>query len=265
MSLKQTYGSRALIAGASEGLGAAFARYLAAAGMDLVLIARRKEPLDQLAAELTSAYSVNVQNIICDLSDQDAASQISASLQGQEINMLVYNAALAYIGKFEDNDPEYYQKMAQANMVTPMNLLHLLGKPMLEKGRGACIMMASLAGFQGSGFLATYAASKAFDRILAESLWYEWKNRGVDVIACCAGATATPNYVNSNPGKTSPFAPKVQSPEAVVKECFSHLGKRPSFTSGRGNKIATFFMQNLLPRKMAINIMGDTARQMYGL
>ena len=100
---------------------------------------------------------------------------------------------------------------------------------------------------------------------MAESLWYEWKDRGIDVIACCAGATSTPNFIETKPEKTNFFAPKVQSPEEVMKECFEKLGKQPSFISGSGNKWASFIMQKLLPRKMAINIMGDTTRKMYRL
>jgi hypothetical protein len=123
--------------------------------------------------------------------------------------------------------------------------------------------MSSLAGFRGSGFLATCAASKAFIRVLAESLWYEWKSKGVDVIACCAGATATPNYIRSMPGKTSFAAPQPQKPEAVVKECMRKLGKVPSFTSGSGNKLAAFLMQHIFSRKKAINIMGNSTRKMY--
>ena len=125
--------------------------------------------------------------------------------------------------------------------------------------------MASLAGFQGSGYLSVYAATKAFNRVLAESLWYEWKNSGVDVIACCAGATATQNFKNTDPEKPGFFAPGVLSPEEVVKECFKKLGKQPSFITGRGNRLASFIMQKILPRKTAINIMGDTTRKMYRL
>jgi short-subunit dehydrogenase len=122
-----------------------------------------------------------------------------------------------------------------------------------------------LAGFQGSGFLAAYGASKAFNRVLAEGLWYEWKDEGVDVIACCAGATSTPGYIATQPEKSSLFAPKVQKPEEVVAECMQKLGKRPSYITGRGNRIASFIMQRVLPRKMAITIMGDTTRKMYRL
>ena len=265
MSLKQKYGPLALVAGASEGIGAAFAHHLAAAGMDLVLVARRREPLDALAAKLTQAYQVKTTVITCDLADSNAAQTLQGALNGQQINLLVYNAAIPYIGRFEDDSIAHHNQIAQANMVTPMNLIHIFGSAMLNKGKGAVVLMASLAGFQGSGFLAAYAASKAFDRVLAESLWYEWRERGVDVIACCAGATATPNYINTQPEKSSFFAPKVQSPEAVVQECFQKLGKRPSYITGRGNRIASFLMQRLMPRKMAIKIMGDTTRQMYRL
>lgn len=265
MSLKQKYGPTALIAGASEGLGAAFAEYLAAAGMDVVLVARRREPLDALAVTLTTTYKVRATVITCDLAQVDAAQQLVTALDGLEINLLVYNAAIPYIGRFEDDPITHHNQIAQANMVTPMNLTHMLGTKMLQKGKGGIVLMASLAGFQGSGFLTAYAASKAFDRVLAESLWYEWKDRGVDVIACCAGATATPNYLNTKPEKTSAFAPKVQVPADVVRECFQQLGKRPSYITGRGNRIASFFMQRLMPRKLAIKIMGDTTRKMYRL
>jgi short-subunit dehydrogenase len=264
-TLKQKYGRLALIAGASEGIGAAYSNYLAAEGMDLILIARRKEPLEQLAASLKNNYNIEVECISCDLSEQGAAQQLKDMLQGREINLLVYNAALSYIGPFEKNSIEHHNQIARANMVTPMNMVQLFGTEMVQKGRGAIVLMSSLAGFQGSGFLAVYAASKAFNRVLGESLWYEWKDRGVDVIACCAGATASPNYLGTNPGKTGFFAPRVQSPAEVVSECFKWLGKKPSFVSGRGNRLASFFMQKLLSRKMAINIMGDTAKKMYRL
>jgi short-subunit dehydrogenase len=125
--------------------------------------------------------------------------------------------------------------------------------------------MSSLAGFQGSGYLSAYAASKAFNRILAESLWYEWKSKGVDVIACCAGATGTPNYFNTNPKPIGLLAPKVQRPEDVVEECLRKIGRTPSFVSGRSNKFASFLMRHIFSGKMAINIMGDTTKKMYGI
>lgn len=265
MQLKQKYGSLALIAGASEGIGAAFATHLAASGMDLVLVARRLEPLNELAKTLSDKFKIQVQCITCDLASTDADQHILKQLSGKEINVLVYNAALSYIGPFENNSFEQHNQLAQANMVTPMNLMQIFGTEMLKNRKGAVIAMASLAGFQGSGYLAAYAASKAFNRVLAESLWYEWHTKGVDVIACCAGATSTPNFINTKPEKADFFAPRVQSPDEVVKECFEQLGKQPSFITGTGNKVASFVMQRLMPRKMAIMIMGDTTKKMYRL
>jgi short-subunit dehydrogenase len=265
MNLKQKYGITAMVAGASEGIGAAFATFLAAEGMDLILIARRLQPLQQLADLLEDKYKVNVICISCDLSDINATQQIMEELNGREISLLIYNAALSYIGPFIRNSAENHSRAAQVNMITPLNMVHLFGGKMVIKGKGAVVLMTSMAGLQGSGYLAVYAATKAFNRVLAESLWYEWKNSGVDVIACCAGATATPGFNNTHPEKTGFFTPRVLEPEEVVHECFKKLGRQPSFITGRANRIASFIMQKILPRKMAVNIMGDTTGKMYRL
>jgi short-subunit dehydrogenase len=262
-SLKERYGSTALVAGASEGIGAAFATCLAAEGMDLVLIARREGPLQQFAASLEKRYAIHTTCVSCDLSLEGATRRIEDALGDREINLLVYNAALSYIGHFIKNPAENHRQMAQANMLTPLEMLHVFGGKMLARKRGGIILMASLAGFQGSGFLSMYAATKAFTRIMAESLWYEWKESGVDVIACCAGATSTLNFIETQPEKTSFLAPRVQKPHEVAKECLERIGTQPSFISGKGNRIASFFMQKIFSRKAAITIMGDTTRKMY--
>ena len=265
LNFLQKYGKTALVAGASEGIGAAYATQLAAERMDLVLIARRIEPLRQLEDLLKKTYNIEVTCIPCDLSDPNATQKITDALNGKEINLLVYNAAQPYIGGFMRNSFENHADMAQVNMLSPLQLVHTFGENMLANGKGAIILMASMAGLQGSGFLAMYAATKAFNRVLAESLWYEWKDKGVDVLACCAGATSTPNFKKSKPEEAGFFAPKVQSPEEVVAESFKKLGKQPSFISGSGNKMASFIMQKLLSRKLAITIMGDNTKRMYRL
>lgn len=265
MNLKQKYGGTALVAGASEGIGAAFATCLAAEGMDLILIARRLQPLEQLAVALKNNYNVNVRCISCDLSDKNSHDQINEAVNGQEIALLVYNAAVSYIGPFIENSVENYSLAVQVNMIAPLNMAYLFGAKMLQRGKGAVILMTSMAGLQGSGYLSVYAATKAFNRVLAESLWYEWKNKGVDVIACCAGATATPGYLNTLPEKTGYFTPRVLDPHEVAEECLKKLGKKPSFITGGSNRLASFIMQKILPRKMAINIMGNTTRKMYRL
>jgi len=266
MKLKEKYGSKALIAGASEGIGAAYAEHLAAEGFSLVLIGRRNSPLQKLAKTLSDCYGVSVRCITCDLSEETATDQIISSLEpGEEPDILVYNAALSHIGSFTGHYAEKHCQACRVNMCTPLKLTHYYGAKMLKKNRGAIILMSSLAGLQGSAYLASYAAAKAFSRILAESLWYEWKNTGVDIIALCAGATSTPAYISSDPEKTGFFAPPVQEPGEVVTECFRKLGKRPSFISGRANRLASFFMQRMLSRKMAVKIMGNNIRKVYNL
>jgi short-subunit dehydrogenase len=265
MTFKEKYGNTALVAGASEGMGAAYANALAARGLNLVLIARRKEQLEATARQITEQYGVNVQSVICDLADADATQQIIKAIGDMPVDFMVYNAALSYIGPYLATELSTHEDIAKVNMLTPMAMLHYFGRKMAERAKGGIVIMASIAGFQGSGYLATYAATKAFNRVLAEGLWYEWKPKGVDVIACCAGATATPNYINTNPGKASPLEPKAQLPEQVVEECLRKIGTTPSFISGTGNKFVTFLMQQIFSRKKAVTMMGDGMTKMYGI
>jgi uncharacterized protein len=264
-SINERYGPTALIAGASEGLGAAWAHALAAQGLDLILIARRPEPLAQITGQLTQKFGIAILPLTIDLAAEDASEQIINATAGCAVNLFVLNAAASYIGPFLAADPATHQRIAKVNMLTPLALLQHFGSKMVERRRGGIIMMSSLAGFQGSGFLATYAASKSFLKILAESLWYEWRPYHVDVIACCAGATITPNYLATNPGKASPLEPKPQQPEKVVAECLRRIGTTPSFVSGSANKWITFFMKYLLSKKAAIRMMSKGLAKMYNL
>jgi uncharacterized protein len=264
MNFKEKYGPCALIAGGSEGLGAAWAKALAKNGLDVVLLARKQEPLEKFALELAAEFGIKATPIACNLADDNVLQQVLSIIGDREIGFVVYNAGLSIIAPFVEKSAEQQVQLARVNMITPLKFAHHFGKEMIARGRGGVVLMSSLAGFQGSGMIATYAATKAFNRVLAEGLWYEWKDKGVDVIGCCAGATATPNYINTKPASTGFFAPQVQPPEAVISECLKRIGKTPSFISGTGNRIASFFMQKLFSRKMAVTIMGDTTKKMYG-
>ncbi len=263
MSFKEKYGPTALVAGASEGMGAAYAHALAARGLDLVLIARRTAQLEATAHRIAQEYGVNVWPVACDLAAPSATQQIVQAIGDREIGFMVYNAAQSYIGPYLATGISTHLGIAAVNTTTPLAMLHEFGSKMVKRKRGGIVLMSSIAGFQGSGYLATYAATKAFNRVLAEGLWYEWKPLGIDIIACCAGATATPNYLNTLPGKASWLEPKPQLPEQVVEECLKRIGTTPSFVSGTGNKWVSFLMQRLLPRKSAIQLMGDGMKKMY--
>ena len=265
MTLKEKYGNTALVAGASEGMGAAYAHALAERGLDLVLIARRKEQLEATAQQIKEQHGVKVLTIICDLAEPNVTQQITQAVGETEIDFLVYNAALSYIGPYLATGVSTHTNIASVNMLTQLSLVHYFGGKMVERRKGGIIIMSSIAGFQGSGFLSIYAATKAFNRVLAEGLWYEWVPHGVDVIACCAGATATPNYINTNPGKASSLEPRPQLPEHVVEECLKRIGTTPSFISGTGNKLVSFLMQHIFSKKQAIKMMGDGIKKMYGI
>jgi beta-glucosidase len=264
-NFKERYGLTALIAGASEGLGAAWAHALAARGLDLILIARRPEPLAEITRDLTQKFGVNVFPLTIDLAAENAPQQIITAIGEKPVDLFVYNAAASHIGPFLAADPATHHKIAAVNMLTPLALLRHFGEKMVGRRRGGIILMSSVAGFQGAGCLAAYAATKAFNRTLAEGLWYEWRSRNVDVIACCAGATATPNYLATKPGKASPLEPRPQEPRKVVAECLHRIGTTPSFTSGTANKFVTFMMQHLITKKTAIRMFSNALKKMYRL
>jgi short-subunit dehydrogenase len=263
MTFKEKYGDTALVAGGSEGIGAAYARALAARGLNLVLVARKKEQLETIGREITKQFRVNVLPINCDLGEVDAVQKIIQMTGDMTIDFMVYNAASSYIGPYLSTSLSTHTGITAVNMLSPLSMLYYFGRKMTTRRRGGIVIMTSLAGFQGSAYLSTYAATKAFIRILAEGLWYEWKPYGVDVIACCAGATTTPNYLKTNPRKASWLEPKPQLPEQVVEECMRRIGTTPSFVSGGGNKVATFLMQHVFSKKKAVETMGDAMKKMY--
>jgi len=263
MTFCSRYGPWALVAGASEGLGAEFARQLAAKGLHIAPVARRRALLDRLAHELETEYGVEVRPLSIDLSRPDAASLLREETRDLEVGLVVYNAALSPIGPFLDRDLDEKLRTLDVNCRTPLILAHEFGKVMAERGRGGLLLMSSMSGLQGSPLIATYAATKAFGLVLGEGLWEEFRGRGVDVLAFCAGATRTPNYEASAPRKIPRLAPAVMEPAAVAAEALASLGRTPSAIAGRGNRIGSLLMHRLLPRRVAVEIMGRTARSMY--
>jgi short-subunit dehydrogenase len=199
------------------------------------------------------------------LANEDSLDQVIEEIGNVEIDFLVYNAAKPYIGKFESLNLREQTDIARVNVISALRFVHYYGSKMVETKRGAVILMSSLSGQQGSPYISAYAATKAFNQVLGEGLWYEWKSKNVDVMACVAGATSTPNFIQSKPKPLGLFEPQVQTPEAVVKECFNKLGKKPSFITGGGNRLAAFFMNKFFSRKLAVKVMGDSVKRMYGI
>jgi short-subunit dehydrogenase len=260
MDFTQKYGPWALVAGASEGIGAAYASQLAAKGLNLLLIARRPGPLEDLALDIRRNHGVDVRTAALDLGSNDLASRLDDATADLDIGLCVYNAAASNLGHFVDVSLANKMSEIDVNVSGPMRLLDAIVPALVARGRGGVILMTSIAGTSGSAVVATYAATKSFMRVLAEGLWAELKPEGVDVLACVAGATDTPNYQATKPDGNAP----TQSPDDVVKTALDALGKGPVVISGRTNKIVSFVFGRLLPKSLSVRLMSAQLEQLYG-
>lgn len=215
----QWQGKTALITGASGGIGESYARALAALGTHLVLVARRADKLQQLAQQLSAQYGVQVTVLPMDLAQPGAAQQLleACAARDLQIDVLVNNAGFGTYGPFDTIPPERDHELIQLNIAAVCDLAHAFLPPMLARGDGALINIASTAGFQPTPFFATYAASKAFVLSFSEALWAEVRPRGVRVLAVCPGPTATGFFEasQSDIGKVAFFSRQLRSDQVV--------------------------------------------------
>jgi short-subunit dehydrogenase len=252
VTFAERYGPWALVAGASEGIGAAFATALAQRGLNLVLVARRAEPLTALAGRLpTQALTVPA-----DLSTVEGVDAVTQATAGHEVGLVVCNAAYVAMGPFLDLDPADTGRAVDVNCRAPLLLAHRYLPAMAGRRRGGFIVMSSLAGMQGVASLTTYAATKAYGAVLAEGLWAEMRPHGVDVLACLAGAVSTPGYDTA----MSRPAPGTVAPEVVAQTALKALGRGPRAVPGALMRFSAPVMSRLLPRRTAITLMGRSSQ-----
>jgi len=253
------YGPWALIAGASEGIGAAFARALAQRGVHLALVARRGERLEALEREIAGLAPVQVRRIALDLARADAATRLEREASDLDVGLVVYNAALAPAGAFLEIPLDEQLAAIDVNVRGPLAMAHRFGERLAARGSGGIVLLSSLTAFQGSPFVTTYGATKSFLLSLSEGLWYELAPRGVDVLCVLAGATRTPNYLRQ---RAEGGAPGELEPEQVAREALAKLGRAPSMIPGRFNRFASQLLRRVLPRRAAIRLMGAQTRRM---
>lgn len=263
-SFVRRFGPWALVAGASEGIGAAFAQGLARRGLDLVLVARRVQPLAVTASRMRAEHGVQVREVVCDLGRPDRLADLFRATADCEVGLLVYNAALAPIGPFFRLSVEEHLAILELNCRTPLQLAHHFGQAMAARGRGGILLMSSLSGLQGTPLVAHYAATRAYNLVLAEGLWEELESQGVAVLASCAGRTRTPGYEASRPARPPLFLPPVLEPELVAEESLQALGRRPSLIPGQLNRLTSSVISRLLPRRWSVKLTGRAMRRMYG-
>jgi short-subunit dehydrogenase len=232
----QKYGPWAVIAGASEGIGASLADQLASRGLDLVLIARNGALLEQVAAGVRERHGVQARALVQDLTDPDVGARVADATDGLDVGLLIYNAGASdRTTTFLENEVDYSLKQIKLDCIGPIALAHHFGHAMRERGRGGIVLVASLACLAGSATLAMYSAVKAFQHNFAEGLWAELRPHGVDVCCTPLGMTYTPAFQRMGI-EYDPAAHMLS--EDVAREIIENIGDGPVHVVGENNRAA---------------------------
>jgi hypothetical protein len=261
-SFSARYGPWALITGASRGLGAEFARQCAERGLNTILVATNADLLKSQADSIRKDYGVEVRTIVLDLSREDILQEITPVTDSLEIGLLVNNAGLSKVRPFLDDNLDQLVKQLHVNARAGLILAYHFSRKMAERRRGGIIFLSSGSAMYGTAYCANYAGTKAYNLIIAESLWYELGRYGVDVLGFMAGSTKTPGW-DANEPKPGRFV-KVMDVKPTVAEALNALGKRPSLIAGRSNRLGYFFMGELVSRSRAIRIVSGSIEKMFG-
>jgi uncharacterized protein len=251
-------GKWALVTGASSGFGIEFAKLLAERKANLVLVARRTEPMDSLAEELRQMHSVHVVVEGMDLSRAGAGAELKARIdaRGIPVETLVNNAGYGLYGAFLDQPLEKIANMLQLNMITVTELTYVFARDMVKRRSGYILLTASLLGYQAVPGYAAYAATKAYVLLFGEALHQELEPHGVAVTALCPGMSET-SFGEVAGQKLSPLLRiMLMKPRPVAKAgVLAMLGRRATVVPGFLNK-ATVFLDRLMPRPMQRMILG---------
>ena len=269
MAFATKYGPWALVAGASDGLGAAFAKGLAQRGVNVVLLARRQAVLDQVAAEITSASSAQTRTVAVDLAQPGAAAVVAEATRDLEIGFLVYCAgADPNYQPFLANSIEAAEAMVRRNCIVPMQLCHHFAPAMVARGAGGIVIFGSGAGLAGGANMVAYGASKAFDMVFAEALWAELHDKGVDVVGLILGKTDTPalRQLEHSRGQIGSLdeVPSGAVPVGdVIAEAFENLANGPTWFVGDVMRAAEQLTSSMT-RKQTVELFAQAAAAAMG-
>lgn len=244
----------ALITGASSGIGAEFAAQLAGRGMHLILAARRKDKMTELATELNTRHGTRCHIVAIDLADPDASRRLFEEIRrlAVDVELLINNAGIGLIGQIETTSPEDVRQLLNLNLLTLADLTYRVLPGMLDRRHGAIINMSSQAAFQPVAFMATYAASTSFTLHFSEALWAEVRGRGVTVMALCPGVTRTDFFDKAGaPGWLEKHASV--TPTKVVRKALRAMEKRRQYVvPGWKNYLLTLLVR-FMTRRTAVN------------
>jgi short-subunit dehydrogenase len=259
-TLAARYPGWALVTGASAGIGAEFARQLAASGFSLVLTARREAKLRELAAALETAHGIATRVVVADLGAPDGADRVAAAVGDLDLSLLVNNAGFGLAGRFAKQDVARLREMVTLNCVAPTVLTALLLPGLRRRERAAIVFTGSVAGMQPLPLHAVYAATKGFDRLLGEALWAELRADGIDVLVLEPASTESEfhDVARELPHHGVPAAD-------VVAEALDAIGQVPSLIPGWKPWLRGNLAMRLLPRSwLALAAETFTAKQTPG-
>ncbi|MCC2658139.1 MAG: family oxidoreductase [Panacagrimonas sp.] len=219
----------ALVTGASGGIGEAFARRLAADGLDLMLVARSAEKLKTLARTLRKSCGIRVETLALDLAKPGAGPRVKLAVEEAEfkVDMLINNAGFGMVGSFHKLDPARTGEMVALNIGAVVDITHAFLPDMLAQGRGAILNIASMAAFQPTPYMTSYGATKAFVLSFSEGLWGEYRKRGIRVLAVCPGPVDTGFFDATGNPETRAGIPRrmMLKAERVVEESLDALAR----------------------------------------
>jgi short-subunit dehydrogenase len=269
MTFASKYGPWALVAGASDGVGAAFAEGLAQRGVNVVLLARRQALLDEVAAGIADRADVQTRTVAIDLAQHDAASQIASATADIEVGFLVYCAgADPNFEPFLANSIETAEAMVHRNCIVPMQLCHHFAPAMVDRGRGGIVIFGSGAGLAGGPNMVAYGATKAFDMVFAEALWSELHDKGIDVIGLILGKTDTPalrrlEHARGVLGSEDDAPSDAASVDEIIREAFENLSNGPTVMAGEMMRAAAPMLASLT-RNEAVNLIAQASAAVMG-
>ena len=255
---KEGYGDWALVTGASSGIGKEFCYQLANRGMNIVLVARRKNLIEEIALDIELKNGVKTKIIDVDITQDFAVDQIYDKLKNIEVGFLVNNAGIGSFGDFHQTELKKYIDMIKLNCLAPVMLTFKFLEKMINRKKGAIIFLSSKSAYQPTPFFSVYGATKVFNLFLGEALWSEYKKKGIHILSL------SPGLVNTGFQKNAGVTPNQKglmwsNPKEVVNTALNSIGTKSSVVHGNLDKFLAF-LTRLSPRKLSIKVAGMVAK-----